>query len=96
MAAGYSIPAMSRVAPAKVRSLADAAKLVFVFSLLLAFGMRRAMAESKDAPWVGEALFALIALSGGFLLVTSVIRWMRPREAPEDDEPKSAEESEKR
>jgi hypothetical protein len=72
---------MSRRPFAKAKSPADAAKLIFVLSLLLAFAMRRGLAEGKDQiPWLGVALFALIVLSGGFLLVTACFCRRRPVE----------------
>lgn len=78
---------MSRCAPAKVRNLLDAAKILFVLALLLAFGMRRGLAEVKDRlPWLGAALFALIVLTGGFLLVSAFIHRRRPDQASESGE----------
>jgi hypothetical protein len=71
---------MSRCAPAKVRNLVDAAKLLFVLALLFAFAMRRGFAEVKDrVPWVGALLFGFIAITGLFLLITALI-YRKPAE----------------
>jgi hypothetical protein len=65
---------MSRRRPAKARNLLDVAKLLFVLALLLAFGMRRGLAEARDRlPWLGAALFGFIALTGGFLLISALL-----------------------
>ena len=77
---------MKRRGLAPARSLADIAKILFVLSLLLAFGFRRAVSESKDQfPWLGGALFALIVLSGAFALVATVVARQRMRPTAEKE-----------
>lgn len=76
---------MSRRAPAKIRNMADTAKIVFAVSLLLAFGLRRGFEETRGfMHWLGAALIALIAVSGAFALVAALTG--RRRDAEEDGE----------